>query len=312
MKNGSIDILVPLYNSQTTIQSLIEALRKTFDQEKLQIILVNDGSTDQTKDRCLQLVSKYEGSVSFIDLARNFGEHNAVMAGLNHAKGDYVVIMDDDFQNPPEEALKLFQYAREHQFDVVYSYYRKKNHNIFRNMGSNFTNWIASFLIGKPRDLYLSSFKCLNRFTVQEIIKYKGPFPYIDGLALRCTNRIGKIEVKHEKSQKESSGYNVKRLLSLWFNMFVNFSISPLRLSSILGIIFSMLGVILSIAVVIEKLIRPDIPVGWPFLIIAVMIFSGVQLLILGLIGEYVGRLFLSDNQTPQYVVREIAGKTAC
>jgi undecaprenyl-phosphate 4-deoxy-4-formamido-L-arabinose transferase len=225
---------------------------------------------------------------------------------LRYSTGDYAVIIDDDFQNPPEAVRNLVKTAVGGEYDVVYSNYPKKKHGFFRNLGSRFNNLIAGILLDVPRNLYLSSFKCLSRFAVNEIVKYTGPFPYIDGLLLRATRRIGKIEVEHHKRQEGKSGYTFRKLVHLWLNMFVNFSIMPLRISSILGLIFSGFGLVLSAIVVIEKLNNPSLPIGWPSLIIAFLVFAGVQLFILGLLGEYLGRLYLSSNQTPQYVVREM------
>lgn len=301
-----LSIVIPVYNGANTIDGLVEKLLAILGLEHLQIILVNDGSLDNSHEVCHKLARKYPEIIIYINLSKNFGEHNAVIAGLNYADGDYAVIMDDDFQNPPEEVLRLINEATSKQYDIVYTYYERKQHSWFRNIGSKFNEFIANFMLQKPRNLYLSSFKCLSKFVVQEIIKYKGPFPYIDGLALRCTRNIGKIKVQHKKRKEGRSGYTLRKLINLWLNMFVNFSINPLRLSTLLGLIFSCLGVIITICTIIEKFLHPKIPVGWPSLIIAIMTFSGVQLLILGLLGEYLGRLFLSNNQTPQFVIREV------
>src|SRR3989338_8055059 len=299
-------IVIPVYNSAKTIGYLIERLIKDLGPGNLQIVLVNDGSRDNSHEVCYGLRLKYPGVITYISLSKNFGEHNAVMAGLNYAKGDYTVIMDDDFQNPPGEVSNLINEAYNKKYDIVYTYYKKKQHQLFRNIGSSFNNFVANFMLDKPRDLYLSSFKCLSRFTVQEIIKYKGPFPYIDGLALRCTRNIGRVEVSHEKRVEGRSGYTFRKLIRLWLNMFVNFSVIPLRLSFFVGVFFSFLGLVLSVLVVIDKLLYPERPVGWPSMLIAIMVFSGVQFLILGLLGEYLGHLFMSYNQTPQFVVKEI------
>ena len=192
------------------------------------------------------------------------------------------------------------------QHDVVYSYYDKKYHSPFRNWGSAFNNMAATYLLNKPRDLYLSSFKCLNRFAVQEIVKYKGPFPYIDGLILRITRNIGKVLVKHAERKKAKSGYTLRKLIALWLNMFVNFSVLPLRISTFLGIFFSVLAGVFSIYAIIEKIVNPGIPMGITGIFVAILAFAGIQLLMLGLIGEYLGKLLLADNQTPQYAVRHI------
>jgi len=301
-----LSIVIPVYNAANTIGELVDKLIDNLGLDNSQIVLVNDGSKDNSHQVCLSLVSKYPQNLTYVNLARNFGEHNAVIAGLNYAQGDYTVIMDDDFQNPPEEVSKLVDEAVNKQYDIVYTYYDKKQDSWLRNLGSKFNDWGANFMLQKPKGLYLSSFKVFNKLIVQEVVNYKGPYPYIDGLALRCTTNIGKIKVRHDKREKGRSGYTFKKLIRLWLNMFVNFSIVPLRFSFFLGLIFSCLGLMLSIFIVIDKLLNPEIPLGWPSLIIAVMVFSGVQLLILGLLGEYIGHLLLSNNRKPQFVVRNV------
>ncbi len=301
-----ITIVIPVYNGAETIKGLVDKLVAYPGGQALQIVLVNDGSMDNSREGCHALSREYGAIVKFIDLARNFGEHNAVMAGLHYADGDYVVIMDDDFQNPPEEVPLLVREAVEHKYDIVYTYYQKKEHSLGRNLGSWFNDRVANILLDKPKDLYLSSFKCLSRLVVGEVTKYTGPYPYIDGLALRCTRNIGRVQVRHEKRQGGRSGYTFRKLVHLWLNMFVNFSVIPLRISSLLGLIFSSIGVIFAVLVTREKLSNPAMPVGWASLIITVIVFSGVQLFMLGLLGEYIGRMFLSNNQTPQFVVREV------
>ncbi|MFC1621195.1 glycosyltransferase [Candidatus Omnitrophota bacterium] len=301
-------IVVPVYNSEKTIDNLVKTLIQSLSSDSLQIVLVNDGSKDKSHEVCHELALNNPNVVTYVNLSKNFGEHNAVMAGLNYAKGDYTVIMDDDFQNPPEEVLKLIKEAVSKKHDIVYTCYKTKQHQFFRNLGSRFNNFIANFMLDKPKDLYLSSFKCLSRFVVSEIIKYKGPFPYIDGLALRCTKNIGRIEASHDKRKEGRSGYTFRKLVRLWLNMFVNFSVLPLRISFLIGLLFSCLGAILSIFVIIDRFFHPETPLGYPSLFIAIMVFSGVQLLILGLLGEYLGHLFMSQNQTPQFVVREVYG----
>lgn|SRR3989338_383143 len=306
-----ISIIIPIYNGEKTIETLVDDLLKRLAYDKIEVILVNDGSADNSHNVCISIFKKYSNIVKYIVLTKNFGEHNAVLAGLNYATGDYAVIIDDDFQNPPDEIDKLINGSVQHKYDVVYSYYTKKQHPWFRNLGSWFNNLVASWLLNKPRGLYLSSFKCLNRFIIQEIIKYKGPFPYIDGLVLRSTRNIGKVLVRHDKRREGKSSYTFKKLLRLWFNMFVNFSISPLRISMILGFFLFIIGVILSIYSIIDKILNPGIPMGVTSIFVAILLFSGIQMLMLGLLGEYLGKLLLADNQTPQFVVRTVfSGET--
>ncbi len=304
----TITIVIPVYRGAKSIGPLVHRLVDILGRgpDRLQIVLVNDGSPDNSHEVCLDLHAEFPDIVTYLKLARNFGEHRAVMAGLNHAQGDYVVIMDDDFQNPPEEVARLIDHAVKHNYDIVYTYYQKKHHHWFRNLGSKLNDIVANFMLGKPRGLYLSSFKCLNRFLVKEIIKYSAPYPYIDGLALRATQNIGTIQVRHEPRREGQSNYTFRKLVSLWLSMFVNFSVMPLRVSTIMGLIFSALGFLMSLVVVIEWLVSPDRQPGWPSVIVSVVLFSGVQLIMLGLLGEYLGRLFLTNNQTPQFVVREL------
>ena len=302
----SLSIVIPVYNSEKTITRLVDGIVESLKPRyRLEIILVNDNSKDGSERVCISLHEKYKNTVKFYSLSKNVGEHSAVMAGLNKTTSDYVVIMDDDFQNPINEVFALVDRAVADDFDVVYSYYRKKQHSFLRNAGSWFNDKVANIMLHKPKDLYLSSFKVINRFLVDEIIKYKAPFPYIDGLILQITDNIGRIEVEHQARQENRSGYTMKKLVSLWLNMFTNFSILPLRFSTVLGFIFSFFGIALGIYTVIEKISNPHLPVGFASLIFAVSVFAGVQLISLGIIGEYVGRVFLSLNKKPQYTIKK-------
>lgn len=301
-----ISVVIPVYNGARTIGPLVERLLEALPGSPLQIVLVDDGSLDASDEVCRALSARYVGVVTYVKLGRNFGEHNAVMAGLWHARGDYAVIMDDDFQNPPEEVGRLIDHARRHGYDIVYTHSPVKHHHWLRNLGSRLNDRVANFMLDKPRHLYLSSFKCLSRFLVGQILKYRGPYPYIDGLALRCTRNIGTIEVRHAPRREGRSNYTLRKLLHLWLNMFVNFSVMPLRVSTAVGLACSALGLALGVEVLVERLVRPGVPVGWASVLVPVVLFSGVQLVMLGLLGEYLGRLFLTENQTPQFVVREV------
>jgi undecaprenyl-phosphate 4-deoxy-4-formamido-L-arabinose transferase len=303
-------IVIPVFNGAATIEPLVDRLIDVLDAGGLQIVLVNDGSPDNSDAVCRALQARFPDTIVYVELAKNFGEHNAIMAGLRYARGDYVVIMDDDFQNPPEEVARLIDYASAHHFEVVYTHYHRRRHQWHRILGSRFNGLVAGFLLDKPRGLYLSSFKCLSRFIVGEIIKYSGPYPYIDGLVLRSTRNIGAIEVRHDPRRQGRSNYTLRRLVRLWLNMFVNFSVMPLRVSTVMGLVFSAIGFLMGILVIIERLwFRADLPMGWASVIVTAVLFSGIQLVMLGLLGEYVGRLYLAGNQTPQFVIREVYEK---
>ena len=299
-----ISVIIPVYNSANTILRLVQELEQTLaDKYDLEVILINDGShKDNSAEVCIG-VAENNSIVKFIDLSRNFGEHNAVMAGLNYCTGEVAIIIDDDFQNPPLEIILLVERLNE-GYDVVFSYYSKKEHSLFRNIGSKFSNYIASVLIGKPKNLYLSSFKAINRFAIDEVIKYKGPYPYIDGLLLRFTLKYDTVLVTHDTRKEGKSGYTLHKLISLWLNMFTSFSLLPLRVATILGFIFAGIGLIGAIFFLLERVQSPNLPVGWASLIISLFIISGVQLFAIGMIGEYLGRLFLKDSGNPQFIIR--------
>ena len=304
MKNRSckVSVVVPVFNSAGTIEDLVSEIRRVLVRHKPQIILVNDGSKDQSEQTCRRIAKKNR-DVVFLSLRKNFGEHNAVMCGLNHATGDFTAIIDDDFQNPPEQILTLLEEARK-GVDVVYSKYKKKEHPWLRNLGSMVNNWVANFLLNKPKDLYMSSFKVIQKEIVKEIILYQGPFPYIDGLILRVTDNIQSVWVEHSMRKTGKSNYTIKKLVSLYLNMFLNFSIKPLRVFTISGFVIFLIGVVLMISFLIERLFYPATMVGWTSITLLILTFSGFQIVFLGLIGEYLGKQYLDQNGTPQCAIK--------
>ena len=301
----ALSIVVPVYNGAKSVGQLVDALATLEIPGGHEIVLVNDCSPDNSLEVCLALSRRRDIPVTVVDLARNFGEHNAVMAGLAHARGDYVITMDDDLQNPPGEVARLHAFARDHGHDVVYTYYAAKQHAAWRNLGSRFTNWCADYLLDKPKGLYLSSFRCISAFAAGKVIAYAGPFPYVDGLILQVTQRIGRLQVEHLPRMEGRSSYTFRRLVRLWLNMFLNFSVWPLRASTMVGMLMAGLGVLGFLIVLIEAL-TGGTPEGWASLMAAVLLVAGVQMMMLGMIGEYLGRLYLTMNRKPQYVVREM------
>lgn len=306
-----LSIVVPVYRGAGTIGTLVAALSELKPEGGLEIILVNDGSPDHSGEVCRALARSATVPLTYIEHARNFGEHNAVMTGLRRARGAYVINMDDDLQNPPEEVIKLYDHARNGDWDVVYTRYAVKEHAGWRNMGSAFANKVADWLIDKPRGLYLSSFRCMSALVVREVTRYHGPYPYIDGLIMQATQRVDSIEVRHFARAEGRSNYTLKRLLRLWLNLATNFSVVPLRLAVFAGAIMGVLGVIAA-GIVIWEGLSGETPSGWASTMTVMLLVAGVQFLILGVLGEYVGRAFLSANGKPQGVVRDViaAGQT--
>lgn len=304
MSAPKLSIVIPVYNGAATIGPLVDKLESEFiGQMPLEVVLVNDGSPRDNSAEVCAAIARQKPWVVFVDLSRNFGEHNAVMAGLNHCSGDRAVIMDDDFQNPPQEVRKLLD-ELDKGHDVVFSKYAAKKHHPLRNLGSRFNNAVASVMLDKPKDLYLSSFKAINRFVIDQVIKYDGPYPYIDGLILRVTRRYSTVEVQHDDRAQGESNYTLKKLVSLWLNMFVNFSILPLRAVTLMGFLFAATGLVGVLYTVYVKLTHTDLPVGWASIVAVLLLVSSVQLISVGVLGEYLGRLFMKTNRLPQFVAR--------
>jgi glycosyltransferase involved in cell wall biosynthesis len=301
----ALSIVIPVYNGADSIPELIRALEALPIRGGHEIILVNDNSPDNSLEVCKDLINKARVPITLVNLARNYGEHNAVMTGLRHARGAHIITMDDDLQNPPEEVQRLLAFAQETGKEVIYTYYEDKQHSIWRNLGSSFTNRVADFVLDKPRGLYLSSFRCISAFVVREITRYEGPFPYVDGLILQVTHDIDRLLVRHLARAVGYSNYTMRRLLRLWMSMFVNFSVMPLRISTMTGLVLSALGAIGGAMAAVEALFSGT-PPGWASLFSAVLVLSGVQLMILGIIGEYLGRLYLTANGKPQSVVKGV------
>jgi glycosyltransferase involved in cell wall biosynthesis len=303
----ALSFVIPLYFSAGTIRSLVKEIEALAIEGGHEIVLVNDGSRDATTAVCRELVREALVPITCVEHARNFGEHNAVLTGWRHARGAHVVNIDDDGQNPPAEAVRLWEKAKAEGLDVVYGWYSEKKHSPWRNAGSWLTNKMTDWALDKPRGFYLSSFRCVSAFAAREAAANGGPFPYIDGLLLQVTQRIGSLEVTHAERAAGESGYTLRRLVRLWTSSFVNFSVTPLRVATVLGMAMGAAG-LLAVSGVFYLWATGQGPVfGWGSLMAALLVFSGVQLMLLGVIGEYLGRMFLTINQRPQAVVREVA-----
>ena len=307
MKGKLLSIVIPVYNGADTIAELVEALTEQPFGMALEIILVNDASRDDSQAVCERLVQSAVVPITLVTHSRNFGEHNAVMTGLRHAKGDYIVTMDDDLQNPPGEILKLLNKLRAENLDVVYGTFLTKQHAKWRNLGSKSANLIAEWLTDKPRGLYMSTFRCMSRFLVTEILKYDGPYPFVDGLAFQITDRIGSAEVMHLPNKTGRTNYTLRRLVRLWLTILINFSTRPLQLSISLGLIMAAIGALGAIYVIVDYFLEPSVSSGWPSLVVLMLVFTGTELIILGLMGEYIGRMFIHVGGRPQAIVRTVS-----
>ena len=301
-----ISYVIPCYRSEKTIESVITEIEETMSflqNYTYEIVLVNDGSPDNTWGKICEIVKDHK-EVRGFNFAKNFGQHAALMAGLNNVTGDIIICLDDDGQTPANEATKLIR-AIEDGADAVYAKYDNKKHSAFRNFGTAMNEWMTEVMLGKPKKLYVSSYFAVRRFVVDEMIKYKGSYPYVIGLVLRTTKNIVNVDVNHRSREIGTSGYNFAKLLGLWVNGFTAFSIKPLRIATVMGCVFAFIGFLYGIFTIIKRLVLPDIPAGFSALMAAIIFFGGMTMLMLGMAGEYIGRTYISINENPQYVIRD-------
>lgn len=302
----ALSFVIPMYNSADTIGALVQQLERLTIDGGHEVVLVDDGSADRTVEICRELVRAARIPITLVEHARNFGEHNAVLSGWRQARGVHFVNLDDDGQNPPDEAVRLWQHAVRERLDVVYGDYEVKQHSFFRNAGSWLTSRMTDWALDKPKGFYLSSFRCVSGFVARQVVGYAGPYPYIDGLLLQVTQRIGSIAVRHEPRRAGQSGYTLRRLMRLWLSAWLNFSVLPLRLATFVGLATAVAGVAAFTVVVWLWMLGRGPAYGWGWVMASLLVFSGTQLVMLGLIGEYLGRMFLAVNQRPQSVVRDV------
>ncbi len=307
-----LSFVIPCYRSQNTVMKVVDEIEATVKQRPeydYEIILVNDGSPDKVwnviKDR-----AQNDDKIIGINLSKNFGQHSALMAGFNNVKGDYIIALDDDGQTPACESFKLID-ELEKGFDVVYASYPETHQNAFRKWGSDFNKKVSDYILDiKDDDRKASSFYACRRYIIDEIVKYDHSYPYITGLMVRATKNYSFVQVQHRDRLEGTSGYNIKSLIGLWLNMFTAFSIKPLRVASYSGVTFALLGLLYAFYVIIKKLFfHPEMEAGWSSTISVIMIMGGMIMIILGLIGEYIGRIYMCINRSPQFVIKDIVGR---
>lgn len=301
-----LSLVIPLYRSSGSVGSLVRRLEGLRFPCPWEVIFVDDGSPDDTVDQLRRHLTKGMLQGRLIRHGRNFGEHQAVLTGYRHARGAYIVNLDDDLQNPPEEALRLWKKALSDELDVVYGDYRVKRHSGWRNWGSAFANSTAHWLLDLPERFYLSSFRCVSRQIAVQAAVYQGPYPYIDGLLSQYTRAIGSLKVHHETRVVGESGYNLRRLVRLWLNIFTSFSIMPLRLASLLGLLIAAAGMVSILVLIFQAFVYGIQVQGWLSIISSILIFGGMQCMLIGMLGEYLGRVFLTVSGKPQSFVRFI------
>ncbi|MBK6087615.1 glycosyltransferase [Ruminococcus sp. M6(2020)] len=301
-----ISFVIPCYGSEKTIEYVIDeiisvvSMKTNYDYE---VITVNDSSPDKVLS-VLKDIAEKNHKVKVIDLAKNFGKHSALMAGFSVAKGDYIVCLDDDGQCPMDRLWDLMEPLINDEADYSMADYPEKKQSGFKNFGSSVNSLMSRVLLKKPKEIHFSNFCAMKRYIIDEILKYENPYPYLEGLVLRTTNRIKTVQMEERDRFAGKGNFGFIKSLSLWINGFTAFSVVPLRASSLLGVLCAIIGFIYGLIVVIRKISLPDISVGWSSTIAIILFMGGVIMLILGLIGEYIGRIYISLNNSPQYVIR--------
>lgn len=301
-----VSFVIPCYRSEHTVGHVVAEICETMkglEQYDLEIILVNDCSPDGTWAAIRRLCQE-DDRVRGISFARNFGQHAALMAGLRQSEGEYVVCLDDDGQTPADEVEKLLDKLEE-GYDAVYASYAHKRHSLFRNLGSKVNELMTRIMLDKPRELYISSYFAVRRFVVEDMVRYENSYPYVIGLVLRATKNITNVEVDHREREEGSSGYTLKKLLGLWFNGFTAFSVKPLRIATGIGCLSAAVGFLYGLYTIVKRLVNPEVPMGFSSTMAAIVFFGGMIMIMLGMIGEYIGRIYISLNNSPQYVIRE-------
>ena len=309
MKKEKISFVIPCYNSTNTLDAVVAEIEKMMGEQLLaydfEIILVNDCSPNGTTYDKIKEIALKKPFVKGINLARNFGQPSAVMAAIHHATGDYVVCGDDDGQTPYSDFPKLFAKIQE-GYDVVEAKYsQNEKKSLFRRFGTFMNESMATWLIDKPKGLELTTFWCTKRFIIDNMLQYENPYPYLGGLMLRCSRKACNVEVTRRKRLKGKSGYSLKKMIALWANGFTNFSVKPLRIATISGIILAALGFLFGLITIINKILNPDIPAGYTTTMALIVFFFGFSFLFMGLLGEYVGRIYISLNRAPQFIIKD-------
>lgn len=303
-----ISIVIPCYNSQNYIRGVVDEIVDTIKERyDYEIILVNDGSTQELWDAICELADKYKPRIRGIRFAKNFGQHAALLAGYRASVGDVVIQMDDDGQCDPKGIFILLDKMKE-GYDVVFARYPEAKKTLFRKLGSEFNRRMCIAMLDMPKELKPMSFSAARRYVVDEMIRYDRPYPYIGGLIFRSTRNMCDVEIEHRERKEGESNYNLIKLFKLWLNGFTAFSVKPLEMASVAGAVCALFGIIFAIIIIVRKVMGISVLIGWSSMICIMLILGGMNLLMLGLVGEYIGRIYICLNNAPQYVIRDVYG----
>ncbi len=300
-----ISFVIPCYRSEKTVSSVIdEVIAKVAERPDMdyEIITVNDCSPDNVI-RVLKDLASSNPKIKVVDLAGNVGKHTAVLVGYRFAEGDYVVSLDDDGQCPVESLWELLA-PLEEGHDMAMAQYEKKKEAGVKRFGSAVNHKVSQILLDKPEDLRFTNFIARQNYICKAMAKYRNIFPYLEGLSLRITRDIVLVPMQERPRMYGKSNFTFKRSLSLWMNGFTAFSVKPLRIATFIGALTACAGFIFGIITIIRKLLLPSISVGYSSMMVAILFCSGMIMLMMGMAGEYIGRIYLSVNRYPQYVIK--------
>ena len=304
-----VSVVIPCYNSEHTIEKVVDMCMKEFDKldgYTCEMILVNDYSKDKTFEAICRCSEKY-GNVTAVNFAKNFGQHAAIMAGLHYTKGDYVIAMDDDLQNHPSQIKQFLDKANE-GYDVVFGVFKERHFSRWKNFTGAVSRFLLFRMIDRPKNIQMGSFWLARRFVIDKALEYEGNSAFVQLLFFRTTHNVANIEIEHFDREVGSSNYTFRKGLKHFMSM-INYSELPLRLASFLGAIFAGIGFVAGLIVLIMKLINPAMQAGWPSIMCTLLLLFGVTFIILGIMGEYIGRVLFTVNSSPQYVVRDVIKK---
>lgn len=301
-----ITVAIPCYKSAKTIERVVAEIRAGIAQRPendYQIVLVNDYPDDDTFE-VIRKLSAEDKKIVGVNLSKNFGQTYAKMAALPFVEGDVLVYMDDDGQHPADQIYRLIDKLDE-GYDMVYAYFPHKKHSLFKRLTSKLNSSVLEFNGTKPRGITLSSYCALNRMTVDALKQYKSPFPSIGGFLGGVIKRYANVEMEHRARLEGTSNYTLGKLLKLWFTGFLNFSVKPIRVASSIGFFSAGLGFLYGLYIVIRKLINASVATGYASIIAIMLFLGGMIMVMIGLVGEYIGRIFMTVSDQPQYVIRE-------
>lgn len=300
-------IVIPVYNSEKIVKKTVEQILAVADQYNynFEIMLVNDSSPDDSWGVISKLAQKHE-NVRSINLLKNYGQHTAILAGFNYAQGDYIITIDDDLQNPPNEIVSLIRKVKEGDFDLVFGKFIQKKHPLYRRLGSKAIGYLNKKIFNKPEHIRLSNFRIIRRDLIDRVLHHRTNYPYIPGLLLMYAAKISNIDVLHIDRSEGKSNYTISKIISLVSRLLINYSSYPLRLISSIGLAVSLLSFVMGFYYLIIGLFHGSSVPGWTTLIVLISFLSGFIIALLGLIGEYLSRILDHLSNRPSFIVKEV------